>query len=37
VETEDDIVLEKGLLAKRSDSFKAIFGIKPILREKKSF
>ncbi len=37
VETEDDIVLEKGLLAKKSDSFEAIFGIKPILREKRSF
>lgn len=37
VETEDDIVLEKGLLAKKSDNFEAIFGIKPILREKRSF
>ncbi len=37
VETEDDIILEKGLLANKSDSFEAIFGIKPILREKRSF
>lgn len=37
VESEDDIILEKGLLANKSDSFEAIFGIKPILREKRSF
>ena len=34
---KDDIILEKGLLANKSDSFEAIFGIKPILREKRSF
>ena len=37
VETKDDIILEKGLLANKSDSFEAIFGIKPVLREKKKF
>lgn len=37
VETEDDIILEKGILANKSDNFEAIFGIKPILREKRSF
>ena len=35
VETKDDIILEKGLLANKSDSFEAIFGIKPVLREKR--
>lgn len=37
VESEDDILLEKGLLEHRSDSFRAIFGITPILREKRKF
>lgn len=37
VETDGDIVLEKGILANKSDSFEAIFGIKPVLREKRSY
>lgn len=37
VETDDDIALEKGLLASKSDRFESIFGIKPVLREKRSF
>ena len=37
IHIKDDIILEKGLLANKSDSFEAIFGIKPVLREKKKF
>ena len=35
IHIKDDIILEKGLLANKSDSFEAIFGIKPVLREKR--
>ena len=37
VETDGDIILEKGLLANKSDSFESIFGITPVLREKRSY
>lgn len=37
VETDGDIILEKGLLEKKSDSFESIFGITPVLREKRSY
>jgi len=35
IESFDDIVLEKGLFYTKSDSFEKIFGIKPLIKEKR--
>ena len=35
VETGKDISLEKGLFDKRADFFEEVFGIKPVIKQKK--
>ena len=37
IETKDDISLEKGLLAAKADTFEEIFGLKPVIREKRVY
>lgn len=37
IETMDDITLEKGLLATKADMFEKIFGLKPVIREKRVY
>lgn len=37
IETQDDIILEKGLLAVKAESFEHVFGIKPVIREKRIY
>lgn len=37
IETSDDIVLEKGLLAAKADTFEGIFGLKPVIKEKRIY
>lgn len=37
IETMDDIALEKGLLATKADAFEKIFGLKPVIREKRVY
>lgn len=37
IETIDDINLEKGLFDAKSDSFEKIFGIRPVIREKRIY
>ena len=36
IEAGDDILLEKGLFAAKSDAFERVFSIKPIIREKRA-
>ena len=35
VETGEDISLEKGLFKKRADFFEEVFGIRPVIKQKK--
>ena len=35
VETGKDISLEKGLFSQRADFFEEVFGIKPVIKQKK--
>jgi len=37
IETIDDISLEKGLLATKADIFEEIFGLKPVIKEKRVY
>ncbi len=37
IESMDDIALEKGLLAAKADAFEEIFGLKPVIREKRVY
>ena len=36
IEAGDDIILEKGLFAAKSDTFEQVFSIKPLIREKRT-
>jgi exopolyphosphatase/guanosine-5'-triphosphate,3'-diphosphate pyrophosphatase len=35
VETDEDISLEKGLFGQRADFFEEVFGLRPVIRQKK--
>ncbi len=37
IESMNDIALEKGLLAAKADSFEGIFGLKPVIKEKRVY
>ncbi|MBO5302657.1 MAG: HD domain-containing protein [Lachnospiraceae bacterium] len=37
IETQDDIILEKGLLMAKAEYFERVFGIKPVIREKRIY
>ena len=37
IETMSDIALEKGLLEAKSKAFESIFGIKPVMKEKRVY
>ena len=37
IETVDDISLERGLLAAKATAFESIFGLKPVIREKRVY
>ena len=37
IETIDNIALEKDLLAAKADTFESIFGLKPVIREKRVY
>lgn len=37
IETNNDIALEKGLLAAKADAFESIFGLKPVIKEKRVY
>ncbi len=37
IESVDDIILEKGLFDLKSDLFESVFGIKPVIREKRVY
>ena len=37
IETVDDITLEKGLFAVKAEYFEHVFGIKPVIREKRVY
>lgn len=37
IETLDNIILEKGLFSVKSESFERVFGIKPVIREKRIY
>ncbi|MBO5373310.1 MAG: HD domain-containing protein [Lachnospiraceae bacterium] len=37
IENQDDIILEKGLLAEKAEYFERVFGIKPVIHEKRVY
>ena len=37
VDTDLDITVEKGLIGKRADFFEEIYGVRPVIKQKRSF